>query len=495
MLNLIIDQLKETAIYLEWDDADWGYYSYCIGKAGGMAAATGAVGVLALLLRDDLSNVYELCPATEIVRYYEGCVIDEEECRLAYAAEFEVWHILSELMKRSAGEGNTAAAVESSDIGWPEYGAALSEAVRAKEDGDELRYALMMGFVSGLMFNDPGPSHPEYGTILDAIATAYVDGSDAALQYARARIAAGVRMTDPAPFMGQEQYDRYMEERLRTLRWVQNFGLHHARAGDEAVAVPGSMAINHSVRQMTAHEQAENPRRPIEMCYWVVPGELLAGEYPRNRDEESSREKLRRLTDAGVSVFIDLSNPDTTDGHLKPYSYLLDGPAHEPFPIDDQDVPASVELTKAALDAIDGHLAAGRTVYVHCWGGVGRTGTIIGCWLARHYEPGQAALDRLKELWRENPKSKQGRRSPETHEQERYVREWYESKLSAEQIRERDARITDESSANFADLPEDVKDWYRQVAVARVKANETGDFSELIALGAWPSEEENERGE
>ncbi len=154
-----------------------------------------------------------------------------------------------------------------------------------------------------------------------------------------------------------------------------------------------------------------------------------------------------------------------------------------------------MELTKAALGAIDGHLAAGRTVYVHCWGGVGRTGTIIGCWLARRHEPGQAALDRLKELWRENPKSRQGRRSPETDGQEQYVREWYEGSLSAEQIRKRDARIADESSANFADLPEDVKDWYRQVAMARVKAHETGDFSELIALGAWPSEEEAERGE
>ena len=75
------------------------------------------------------------------------------------------------------------------------------------------------------------------------------------------------------------------------------------------------------------------------------------------------------------------------------------------------------------------------------------------------------------------------------------MREWYESTLSAEQIRKRDARIADESSGNFADLSEDVKDWYRQVAMARVKTHETGDFSELIALGAWPSGEETERGE
>ena len=179
---------------------------------------------------------------------------------------------------------------------------------------------------------------------------------------------------------------------------------------------------------MTSHEQAEKPRRPIEMCYWVLPGKLLAGEYPRDLNEESSREKLRQLTDAGVSAFIDLTEPNepTLHGLMKPYAHLLDGPSHLRFAIRDRCIPASPELAKAALDAIDAHIAAGRTVYVHCWGGVGRTGTIIGCWLARHYEPGQAALDRLTELWQDNPKSRT-RCSPETPNQVQYVLEWNES--------------------------------------------------------------------
>ena len=36
------------------------------------------------------------------------------------------------------------------------------------------------------------------------------------------------------------------------------------------------------------------------------------------------------------------------------------------------------------LDDIDDARASGGTAYVHCWGGVGRTGTVIGCWLVRH---------------------------------------------------------------------------------------------------------------
>ena len=110
--------------------------------------------------------------------------------------------------------------------------------------------------------------------------------------------------------------------------------------------------------------------------------------------------KLARLTDAGVSAFIDLTEED--EG-LKPYAYLLNGPSHKRFAIPDQRVPTTDELTMTALDAIDRYLEAGETLYVHCWGGVGRTGTIIGCWLSRRYEPGQPALDRLRELWKKNP--------------------------------------------------------------------------------------------
>ena len=200
--------------------------------------------------------------------------------------------------------------------------------------------------------------------------------------------------------------------------------------------VPGTKPMSHSdlpmvvesqeragnaPRQMGVQEGENDPPRPIDMCYWVVPGKLLSGEYPRNLDTPSSIEKLARLTEAGVSAFIDL----TEEGEpLKPYAYLLNGPSHERFGIKDQSVPVTDELTKQALDAIDRHLEAGETVYVHCWGGVGRTGTIIGCWLSRHHEPGQAALDKLKELWKKNPKRHRRPRSPENDLQDDYILTW-----------------------------------------------------------------------
>lgn len=172
-----------------------------------------------------------------------------------------------------------------------------------------------------------------------------------------------------------------------------------------------------------AGEENDGVNRPIEQCYWVVPGRLLAGEYPRNVDEGSSREKIDALLRAGVTAFVDL----TEEGELLPYSGSIGAAAsHRRFPVRDAVVPESPEATAAVLDAIDRGIEGGGRVYVHCWGGVGRTGVIVGCWLARHGYPGEAALVRLRELWRQCPKSRR-RQSPDTREQERYVLRWTEA--------------------------------------------------------------------
>ena len=165
---------------------------------------------------------------------------------------------------------------------------------------------------------------------------------------------------------------------------------------------------------------------PIEQCYWVVPGQLIAGEYPRNLDDESSTEKIDALVNAGVTSFIDL----TEESELKPYSHLINpdgsnGNSHQRFPIADVSVPESRETTIAVLDAIDVNIASGKLVYLHCWGGIGRTGLIVGCWLARSGLHGQSALERLQDLWQQCPKSARSK-SPESAEQEAYILEWRE---------------------------------------------------------------------
>ncbi len=168
-------------------------------------------------------------------------------------------------------------------------------------------------------------------------------------------------------------------------------------------------------------------QQPIRNCYWVIPGKFLAGEYPRNLDETSSLEKIARLIQVGVSAFIDLTEED--EG-LLPYQpllqrYRIESISHQRFAIRDVSVPESRDTTIAILDAIDLHLSQGNLVYLHCFGGIGRTGMIVGCWLARHGFPGEAALQRLHQLWEQCPKSV-WTKSPETRQQEAYLLHWEE---------------------------------------------------------------------
>ena len=171
------------------------------------------------------------------------------------------------------------------------------------------------------------------------------------------------------------------------------------------------------------------PPTPLPNTYWVEPGSLLAGEYPLTRVRGDALERLQQLRNAGVTVFIDL----TEVGELQEYqSYLPElaerGPIqHRRFEIPDHDLPATPDVVRRALDAIDQALANGECVYVHCRAGIGRTGTIIGCYLARHGLTGEAALKRLAQLWKKNARSREWPSSPETDKQADYVREWREA--------------------------------------------------------------------
>ena len=144
-----------------------------------------------------------------------------------------------------------------------------------------------------------------------------------------------------------------------------------------------------------------------------------------------SRARIRTLLDAGVTFFLDLTEP--VDG-LEPYYPVLHEEADarglqvefRAKPVPDMSVPQSPAYMNEILDTIDDAVARGHRVYLHCWGGVGRTGTVAGCYLVRHGRSGQEALDHLATLWATVGKCDRYPETPQTEAQRRWVRNWAE---------------------------------------------------------------------
>jgi protein-tyrosine phosphatase len=150
---------------------------------------------------------------------------------------------------------------------------------------------------------------------------------------------------------------------------------------------------------------------PLPGSYWVHSG-LLAGRYPRDVQQD-----LPALLAAGITLFLDL----TEVGELPPYEPLLPkGIEHLRMPIRDftAPIPQRMELILQALGAA---LSEGRTVYLHCHGGIGRTGTVVGCHLVRRGHTGAAALLEIRRL-RLGPGCAPD--SPETEAQRTMVLQW-----------------------------------------------------------------------
>jgi protein-tyrosine phosphatase len=87
-------------------------------------------------------------------------------------------------------------------------------------------------------------------------------------------------------------------------------------------------------------------------------------------------------------------------------------------------IPTRIEMARI-LDRMDQKIEAGKPVYVHCLGGVGRSGTVVGCYLARHgYASGHRILQLIQQL-RQNTAT-HDRTAPESRPQIDLVLSWVE---------------------------------------------------------------------
>ncbi len=166
---------------------------------------------------------------------------------------------------------------------------------------------------------------------------------------------------------------------------------------------------------------------PIPDSYWPIDGLLLAGEYPGSRHRAMTRERLARFLDAGIRTFIDLTEEtEPLEKYDRALAELSAERAlttkHIRICIEDAALPADASVMTRILDTIRQEIAAGQPVYLHCWGGIGRTGTVIGCWLVESGMTGLDAIDRIAELREHTPD--RFSRSPETESQRQYICEW-----------------------------------------------------------------------
>lgn len=165
---------------------------------------------------------------------------------------------------------------------------------------------------------------------------------------------------------------------------------------------------------------------PVPSSYWLVPGQILAGEYPGAIDPGEARAKLRAFLDAGITFFLDLTEEKET---LQPYAHLLEEEAakagrsvvHRRMGIRDINIP-SVSFMHEIQRTIAEALEQGHKVYIHCWGGIGRTGTVAGCYLVDRGISGEEAMETINRLLQTTPKWE--KKTPETNDQRRFIREW-----------------------------------------------------------------------
>jgi len=189
-------------------------------------------------------------------------------------------------------------------------------------------------------------------------------------------------------------------------------------------------------RSIQKPSSLRNRPRPIPNSYWATPY-LVACEFPycpltpTQIARKHTKQKLDALLLAGVQTFFDLTEPHELFPyypHLSARCALLgidvDSIEYHNFPIRDRSLPESIEFVRDILTVLRDNERRGRISAVHCRGGIGRTGLVVGCWLVECgvAKDGDDALRMIAEEWKMVEKCKRFPCSPETGPQFEFVK-------------------------------------------------------------------------
>ena len=182
------------------------------------------------------------------------------------------------------------------------------------------------------------------------------------------------------------------------------------------------------------------PPAPLVRTYWVIEGLFLAGAYPGKQDPDEHATRLKGLFDTGARTFINLMEEDESNQAGVPFVRYDDDLrelaagqqetiSHLRFPIRDRGV-TTKDRMRSILDAIDLSLAADMPVYVHCFGGMGRTGTTVCCWLLRHGLANRNDVLSILTQLRQADHERASWPAPENEAQESFVLDWADQEAS-----------------------------------------------------------------
>lgn len=133
--------------------------------------------------------------------------------------------------------------------------------------------------------------------------------------------------------------------------------------------------------------------------YWISrSGSGRLATLSRPRGPELLNREIAHLRDQGVDILVSLLTDDEVhDLFLQDEAAACTRASIEFlwFPIADRTAPASIPKTAEFVRGLKEKMDTGRTVAIHCRGGIGRSSVIAACILVLEGAPSEVAFDRI----------------------------------------------------------------------------------------------------